>query len=104
MIKSLCEATKGIRARKRQGYENLFGSKIEDICEAEELIEKGKVCFIRYFNCVAEVFSHDWPKREQDNQSSLKYAKMIAGFVKLLGRFIAEGLEWSDVKSELKLI
>jgi len=103
-IQSLQGVTKGTRARKRHGYETLFGASINELSNAEKLIERGTACFVQYFNHVATIFSHDWPKRGQGNPSSLKFAKMIAGFVKLLGQFIAEGFDWDTVKIELKRI
>lgn len=103
-IGKLGNVTRTAGRRRRQGYENLFGETIERLVEPEELIKKGKICFIRYFNTVADVFRHDWPKRERTNPSSLAFAKVMAAFVKLLARFVAEGLDWPDVKVQLETI
>jgi len=99
------QTIKGNQGRlRRQGYENLFGTPIIGLCEPETLIRQGIVCFEHYFSLVASTFSRDWPTRDGINQSSLKYAKMISGFVSLLGKFIAEGLGWNQVEEELKNI
>lgn len=100
-IKNLQNATRGNPLDKRKGYENLFGCSIKEVAKPEELINRGVACFEQYFNRVAGVFKHDWPKRGQTRGSSLEYAKMIAGFVKLLWQFICEGLDWDAVQSEL---
>lgn len=103
-IGKLVTGTRGVRARKRRGYEQLFDATIVELIEPEVLINKGKVCLVRYFNLVKTAFNRDWPRREQDNRSSLRFAKMIAAFVRLLGQFISEGLDWTQVKQELESI
>jgi len=101
-IRSLQSAHRSdTRLLMRHGYESLFGAEIDELNKAETLIERGVICFEHYFNLVASVFSHDWPERGQPKNSSLEYAKMIAGLVKLLGQFISEGLDWQAVQTEL---
>src|SRR5262249_3342564 len=56
------------------------------------------------FSLVKTIFSHDWPQRGRDNQSALAFAKVIAGFVRLLQSFIAEGRTWAEVRAELEAI
>jgi DGQHR domain-containing protein len=103
-IKRLQSAQRGSRLKKKQGYENLFGEKVEKLTDADTLIRRGVVCFEHYFNLVARVFFHDWPERGQEKGTALEYAKMIAGFVKLLRLFSEEGLDWKCVEVELKSI
>jgi hypothetical protein len=104
-IRGLQGAQKGSRVRIRQGYNNLFGvTTIHELVDAEALIERGVACFERYFTLVASTFSHDWPERGDSKGSSLEYAKMMAGFVRLLRQFISEGLDWQAVETELKKI
>lgn len=106
------EEIKKLRTPKRDsqrlrlaGYEKLFGiAPIEELGEAEKLIEQGTICIARYFNLVKKVFHLDWPQRAQSNSSSLKFAKVIAGFVKLLNQFVSEGADWKNVETELEQI
>ena len=100
-VKRLRGAQRGSRFQKKLGYENLFGLDIEELMQAEALIQRGVGCFERFFNQVAQTFHHDWPERCEEKGSSLEYAKMIAGFVKLLRLFIEEGLDWQSVEAEL---
>ena len=72
---------------RRRGYEHLFNASVEQLCDPEELITQGVVCLEHYFNLVGRILEHDWPQRGVDRNTSLKYAKMIAGFVKLLLRY-----------------
>jgi DGQHR domain-containing protein len=102
-IRGLQNAQRGSRARRRRGYQNLFEvDTIHELSEADVLIERGVVCFERYFNLVANVFYHDWPERGQTKNSSLEFAKMVAGFVRLLWQFIIEGLDWESIQTELE--
>jgi DGQHR domain-containing protein len=100
-IRELQEARRGSRLNIKRGYENLFDRPIDELTNAALLIRFGEVCFTRYFNEVARVFRHDWPKRGHQRNTSLEYSKMIAGFVKLLWKFISEGLSWEEIKTEL---
>ena len=90
-IQRLQRSRRGASLSRRRGYEFLLGLPIDELGEAGALIEQGVVCLEHYFNLVSDIFQHDWPRRRQDNMSSLQFSKMIAGFVKLLGQFIAEG-------------
>ncbi len=103
-IRGLRNVRKKDRRQKRQGYENLFEAPIDELCQAETLIERGVVCVEHYFNLVAEIFRLDWPERGKIKHSSLEYTKMIAGLVKLLGQFITDGLDWQAVRAELEHI
>lgn len=103
-IDNLKNVQRGIRFNERRGYENLFGVPINELSLADNLISRGVVCIEHYFNLAAKIFLYDWPQREKENTSSLKFAKMIAGFIKLLQTFISEGLDWKRVEEELKKI
>ena len=104
-VKKLRNPKRDSQKLRRTGYEKLFDvASIEDLSEAEKLIEQGTICITRYFNLVKKVFHLDWPQRGQDNPSSLKFAKLIAGFVKLLNRFVSEGVDWKNVEAELEQI
>lgn len=103
-VRRLKNAQRGSTLERKNGYENLLGASIDELSTAENLIEQGKICMERYFGVVASAFRPDWPKRGESNESSFKYAKMIAGFVKLLRQFINEGLDWGDVQRELETI
>jgi len=89
----------------RKGYENLFGAEIAQLSSPNELIIRGVACLERYFNHVGFIFHHDWPERGEDKKTSLKFAKMISAFIKLLWKdFIQNGLTWDDVCRELEQI
>lgn len=104
-IEALRQAQSGNPLQQKLGYENLFEVSIERLCQPEVLIEQGIICFEKYFNFVGRTFSHDWPKRRHENESSLRFAKMISGFVKLLWKdFISGGYDWDDVREELESI
>jgi len=104
-IQDLQRAQRGSRLRRRRGYENLFGVQtIHELSDAEILIDRGIECFEQYFSRVAFVFFNDWPERGQTKNSSLEYAKVIAGFVRLLWQFISEGLDWQAVQDQLENI
>ena len=103
-IKSLQSVRRGSRVAIRQGYENLFDTSINELINAETLIQHGTTCFEQYFNRVARIFFHDWPERGQFKNTSMEFAKMVAGFVKLLKQFIWEGCDWPEVQEELEKI
>jgi DGQHR domain-containing protein len=104
-IKKLRNPKSDSQKLRRIGYEKLFAvASIEELDEAQKLIEQGTICITRYFDLVKKVFHHDWPQRGQDNPSSLKFAKLIAGFVKLLNQFVAEGMDWKNVEADLEQI
>lgn len=101
-IQRLRSARSGARLDLRRGYEKLFESSIENLYQPETLIEKTAQAVERYFNLVRSAFEHDWPRRNEENRSSLRYAKVIAGFVKLFWKdFMAEGFTWPEVEAEL---
>lgn len=103
-IASLISADGTDKALRRQGYESLFGTKVEQLAQAPELIERAAGCLQRYFDIVARVFASDWPRRGEANDSSLGYTKVFAAFVRLLSEFIREGLDWCRVELELTRI
>lgn len=103
-MRRLQNATKGSALRRKRGYESLFGAPIEALLQPAVLIEKGTVCLVRYFNAVKQVFPNDWPQRGQSLGTSLEFAKVIAGFVKLLWTFVIEGSDWDSVYTELRAI
>ena len=88
------------------GYRNLFEvADIEELMIPETLIEKGISCTIQYFNILRDAFNHDFPNRAVENRPSTFYfAKFIAAWMKLLGKFINEGLNWEDVCSNVSNI
>lgn len=89
---------------KRQGYENLFDCNILDLCQKATLVEKGTIAFERYFNEIFSVFRHDKPTEKTAKNSSFIYSKFWAGFVDLLSIFIEEGLDWNQLRDELKKV
>lgn len=102
-VRKLGRAQRGTRLSERRGYEYLFGKPVDELCDADILIQRGVVCVERYFNEVASNFREDWPTRRH-RRSSFQYAKMIAGLVMLLRDFIREGLDWASVRVELEAI
>jgi DGQHR domain-containing protein len=100
-ISRLLDSDRPGDARRRSGYEMLFGVPVGDLVQDARLVAAGVVCVERYFGLVKRIFSHDWPVRGADNQSSLSFAKVIAGFVMLLNQLIAEGSTWTDVERGL---
>ena len=103
-IQRLRGAQRGSPLKTRLGYERLFGADVVALSEPDSLIERGEVCLTQYFNRVGTVFAHDWPQRGESSYSTLAFAKMIAGFVKLLWHFIQDGLDWRAVQTELESI
>jgi DGQHR domain-containing protein len=90
---------------KRDGYLRLFGvDAIDELRNPETLINKAMICLERYFGQVKSTFRHDWPVRGQQNTSAFQYARVIAGFVRLLGKFIAEGKTWDGIRTEMETI
>lgn len=89
---------------KKEGYEKLFKSSISDLSDKEKLVEKSTILFETYFNYFFSVFKHDKPSTKNENKSSLSYSKFWAGLVNLLFSFIEDGLDWSQVKTELETI
>lgn len=88
--------------KKRNGYLALFGvQSIEELTNPETLIERARGCLEKYFAQVKKVFNYDWPDTGPDETSSFQYARVIAGFVRLLNRFISDGLTWAQVTKEL---
>lgn len=103
-LKHIQGLQRGENLLEYKGYQNLFGTVVPDLCDAESLIKYGVQCFEQYFNKVAYVFMHDWPERGTNRTSSLSYSKVFASFVKLLVQFISEGLDWQNVKTDLEAI
>ena len=87
------------------GYEILFGvNDITELSDAESLIEQGICCLREYFVKVKKVFDKDWTDRGIAEESTLRYTKVFAALIKLLGEFVKEGLEWDNIEEELKKI
>lgn len=93
---------------KKVGYEKLFDSKISELSDKDILVNKGVVLFERYFSEIFTIFEHDKPKEKITDKKEIKcsfyYSKFWAGFVNLLIVFIEEGLDWNEVRNELKNI
>jgi DGQHR domain-containing protein len=87
---------------KKFGYENLFDCNILDLSQKHTLVEKGAIVFERYFNEIFSIFRYDKPTGKKEIKSSFAYSKFWAGFVDLLSIFIEEGLNWNQVRDELK--
>lgn len=89
---------------KKVGYEYLFNCNILDLSQKNTLVEKGAIVFERYFNEIFSIFRYDKPIGKREIKSSFAYSKFWAGFVDLLSIFIEEGLNWNQIKDELKNI
>jgi len=101
----LRESDKGIRGRIRNGYINLFEvSSLDEIDTIEKFIDKCEHVLQRYFRLISQIFKHDWPRRREEINSTLEYAKAIAALLKLLWQFMKEEKNWTDIQSELKEI
>ncbi len=103
-ISKLEGAKSGAKLKEKKGYENLFEATASDLKDAETMITKGIIVFKRFFNEFKKQFPQDWPERGKNKGSSFEFAKVIAGLVKLLHKFILEGSDWSKVKEEIKKI
>lgn len=68
------------------------------------MVGKGTIVFERYFSEIFSIFKHDKPTSKKDIKSSFAYSKFWAGFVELLSIFLEEGLDWDQVRDELKKI
>lgn len=104
LVKQLQSAQSGKPYDKKIGYENLLQEDIYNLEDPETFVACCVSCLERYFNYWREFFHHDWPERGKEKGSSFEYAKVIAGIVKLLRVFIDEGLDWEQVKSNIKSI
>lgn len=105
MIRKLRENPRRRDEERIRGYKELYDiESIEEICDASNLLSKSVIFLKKYFGFVKSEFHRDWPKRNQDNKSSLKNAKMIAAFIRLLSQFHTEGLNWLEVQEQLELI
>jgi DGQHR domain-containing protein len=103
-ISRLEGAQRGKKLRKKNGYEALLDRSISSLKDPEVLIEKGAHCLTRFFNNIRHHFENDWPRRGEEIGSSLEFAKVIAGLVKLLRHFINEGHNWGDVGNDIDSI
>ena len=104
-INSLVTVNSGKKYPNKLGYEILFDVKnITELSNAEFLIKKGVHCLKKYFFKVRGVFDKDWTSRGIAEESTLRYTKVFAALIKLLGEFVKEGLDWNDVEEELKNI
>lgn len=103
-IKKLENARTGKTKAKKAGYEQLLGAEINELCEREVLVEKGKTLFERYFNQVFSVFRHDKPQSKTDPKTSFLLAKFWSGWIDLLIVFLNEGSDWKLLKVELNKI
>lgn len=108
VIRNIRSAEPGSKSYSyRRGYEELLlreGESIESLLSAETLVERGKVALIRYSNLVKKVFKHDWPERHKVNTSSLAFAKVFSGLVRLFVSFVKEGMDWDTIKKTLENI
>ena len=104
-INSLATSHSGKRYLNKCGYETLFDvNDITELSNAEIFIDKGIICLIQYFVRVIRVFDKDWTQKGISEESTLRYTKVFAALIKLLGEFVKEGLNWNDVEEELKKI
>lgn len=104
-MKRLRAPTRTSQRNKCQGYKNLFGvSSVSELDDSDTLINQGVQCLAQYFSRIKQTFPNDWPQRGKKSSSSLYFAKVIAGFIRLLNRFIEEGLDWNQVESQLNRI
>jgi hypothetical protein len=114
-LRRVAEASRGVRQRRRRGYENaldvtdlytLVGRDgTEANFNAEAFISAAVKGVGRYFDLIARVFPGDWPQRRgAPKHSSMRYAKFIAALIKLLQTFTDEGLNWSEIEAELRKI
>jgi DGQHR domain-containing protein len=103
-IKSIKSAKRGNRIQIKQGYEKLFADDISNLDDPEILINNCVIAIERFFNLLAQAFSHDWISRDNTNGSSLEFTKFFSAFIRLFRQFIEEGLDWDQVKRELNSI
>lgn len=104
-MKRLQAPTRTSQRNKCQGYKNLFGvSSLSELDNSDTLINRGVQCLEQYFSRIEQTFPKDWPQRGKTSSSSLYFAKVIAGFIRLLKCFIEEGLDWNQVQDELNQI
>jgi len=86
----------------KTGYLNFYGvERIGELTDPDVIIRHGICGLERFFSILRKTFIHDWPKPGFTKNSSLEFAKVIAGFVQLLRQFIAEGMTWKKIESEL---
>lgn len=92
-------------SKASEGYCNLFEvQSIGDLATPDTMISQGVICLEKYFGAVKRVFTKDWPERGANKGSTLEYTKVLSGFVRLLGQFIKEGMNWEQVEEQLKTI
>jgi DGQHR domain-containing protein len=103
-ITKIESATRGKKYITKLGHEKLVDIDFSAILTDGQIIDKYIICLERYFNLVARVFEHDWPKRNETNYSLMKYAKIIAAFIQLFRQFISEGRNWREVERELNKV
>ncbi len=93
---------------KKIGHENLFESTILELSDKDLLVEKGVILLERYFSEIFSVFRYDKLQNKitdsKEIQCSFYYSKFWAGFVNLLIIFLEEGLDWEQVRTELRNI
>jgi len=103
-IKRIKNATSGDRLKKKEGFENLLDSKINDLIYPETLINQTVICLEHFFNIIRKHFPNDWPERNKNKESSFEFAKVIAGLIKLLREFIRRGYSWDKVETQIKTL
>ena len=104
-ISSLATARSGKRYLNKCGYETLFDiNDITELSNAEVFIDKGIGCLTQYFLRVIRVFDKDWTQKGISEESTLRYTKVFAALIKLLGEFVKEGLDKANIEKELKKI
>ncbi len=106
-IEQLTKASVEKTKLKKDGYEKLFDSTIEQLSEREVLVEKGTILLERYFNQVFSTFNqnkHDLKSKNEAKNTSFRYSKFWCGWINLLIIFIEEGLKWEEIIQELNNI
>ena len=106
-IEQLTKARSTNNISKKDGYEKLFYSTIEELSKRETLVEKGTILFESYFNNIFSTFKPDKDSLKSKNETrntSFTYSKFWGGWINLLIIFIEEGLDWEQIREELNNI
>ena len=106
-IEQLTKARSTNNISKKDGYEKLFYSTIEELSNRETLVEKGTILFESYFNNIFSTFKPDKDSLKSKNETrntSFTYSKFWGGWINLLIIFIEEGLDWEQIREELNNI
>lgn len=101
-INKLQQARGKSATNRKQGFEQLFGSTLEELADADRLASRGIITAERYLNLIARIFDKDWPSLTgPSNNSAFELSKFIAGLVRLFRQFVDEGANWQIVGDEL---